>query len=93
MEGPRILKLDCIVHLEYIHEYFKQLDCTRIQELICGPRFTSIMVSHQSCPNTRVILNKNIKNLLWRFPALKEITIVADLSEHGYFTPEELFDK
>lgn len=37
MEGPRILKLDCIVHLEYIHEYFKQLDCTRIQELICGP--------------------------------------------------------
>ena len=93
MEGPRILKLDCIVHLEYIHEYFKQLDCTRIQELICGPRFTSIMVAHQSVPNTRGVLNKNIKNLLRRFPALKEITIVADLSEHGYFTAEELVDK
>jgi hypothetical protein len=51
------------------------------------------MVAHQSGSSTRGILNKNIKNLLWRFPALKEITVVADLSEHGYFTPEELVDK
>jgi hypothetical protein len=93
MDGPKILELNCVVHLEHVHIYFKQLDCTKIQELVCGPRFTSIMVAHQSGPNTQGILNKNNKNLLMRFPALKEITFIADLSKHGYFTPEDLVDK
>jgi hypothetical protein len=93
MLDPTILELDCIVYLKYVRKYFKQLDCTKIQELVCGPRLMSIMVAHQSDPSMRRILEKDIQNLLKRFPALKEITVVADLSDHSYFTPEEFVDK
>ena len=93
MEGPSILELDCVVNLDYSHEYFKKLDHTKIQELVCSPRFTCIMVAHHPGPSIQGILEADIKQLRRRIPALKKVTVVADLSEHGYFIPEVLVDK